>query len=90
MLGYEQSLPLQLGLYRLLMALVMKTAFERDLILNLGAGSAKFKKMRGGQPVMEWHAFYTKHLPILPRLGMAMTGWVMRKTVPSFLIKQGL
>lgn len=90
MLGYDTDLPQNLGLYRLLMTKVMTLAFERNLLLNLGAGSANFKKMRGGQPVMEWHAFYGRHLPIWQSGAMRLTSWLMGKTVPSFLAKQGV
>ena len=90
MLGYDTDLPQNLGLYRLLMTKVMTVAFERNLLLNLGAGSANFKKMRGGQPVMEWHAFYGRHLPIWQSGAMRLTSWLMGKTVPSFLAKQGV
>jgi hypothetical protein len=79
-----------MGLYRLLMSKVMALALERDLFLNLGAGSSTFKKMRGGKAVLEWHAFYGRHLPIWQSQTMRFTGWMMGKTVPSFLAKQGL
>ena len=90
MLGYDTHLPQTMGLYRLLMSKVMALALERDLFLNLGAGSSTFKKMRGGKAVLEWHAFYGRHLPIWQSQTMRFTGWMMGKTVPSFLAKQGL
>jgi hypothetical protein len=90
MLGYDTSLPQNMGLYRLLMGKVMALALERNLYLNLGAGSASFKKMRGGQPILEWHAFYGRHLPIWQSSTMRLTAWLMGKTVPSFLAKQGV
>ncbi len=90
MLGYDTNLPQNMGLYRLLMGKVMALALERNLYLNLGAGSASFKKMRGGQPILEWHAFYGRHLPTWQFSAMRLTGWLMGKTVPSFLVKQGV
>lgn len=90
MLGYDTSLPQNLALYRLLMAKVLSLSLEKHKVLNLGAGSARFKKMRGGQPVIEWHAFYSCHLPFWQRNAMRLTGWLLGKSVPSFLIKQGL
>lgn len=90
MLGYDTMLPQSMGLYRLLMGKVMALALERNVYLNLGAGSANFKKMRGGKPVLEWHAFHGRHLPFWQRQAMRLTGWLMGKTVPSFLAKQGV
>lgn len=46
--------------------------------------------MRGGRPVIEWHAFYSRHLPFWQHGAMRLTGWLLGKSVPSFLIKQGL
>lgn len=90
MLGYDTCLPQNMALYRLLMAKVLALSLEQHKVLNLGAGSAQFKKMRGGQPVIEWHAFYSRHLPFWQHGAMRLTGWLLGKSVPSFLIKQGL
>jgi len=90
MLGYDTSLPQQMALYRLLMGRVMQVALEADKLLNLGAGSANFKRMRGGQPMMEWHAFYHRHLPWHRFIPMQLTGWLLGKTVPDFLAKQAV
>ena len=90
MLGYDTALPQTLGLYRLLMGKVMALALESHLFLNLGAGSANFKKMRGGKAVLEWHAFYGRHLSLWQSQTMRLTAWLLGKTVPSFLAKQGV
>lgn len=90
MLGYDTRLPQSLGLYRLLMAVVLRLSLERQRVLNFGAGSASFKKMRGGRPEIEWQAFYVKHLNPIKRIQMALTSWVMRETIPTFLNKQAV
>ncbi len=90
MLGYDTQLPQTLGLYRLLMAAVLRLSLERQHVLNFGAGSASFKKMRGGRPEIEWQAFYVKHLNPIKRVQMALTSWAMRETIPSFLAKQAV
>ena len=90
MLGYDTQQPQNMGLYRLLMGRVMLLSVERSLLLNLGAGASSFKKMRGGTPELEWHAFYSDHLSTTKKLRMNLTAWLMRKTVPSFLNKQGV
>jgi hypothetical protein len=60
--GYDTSLPQRLGLYRMLMALVMREAAERRLLLNLSSGAAEFKRLRGGTPHLEYTAVYCRHL----------------------------
>jgi hypothetical protein len=62
LLGYDRSLPIKLGLYRMLMALAMQEAAERGLLLNLSSGAADFKRVRGGEPCLEYTAIYCRHL----------------------------
>jgi hypothetical protein len=90
MLGYDTGLPTELALYRLLMARVLHQSIEQQKFLNLGAGSASFKRMRGGVAHMEWHAFYAKHLPKWQVVAMQMTGKLMKRYVPSFLAQQAV
>jgi hypothetical protein len=51
------------GLYRLLMATVYETAARSGRRINLSAGAAEFKRMRGGVGSMEYSAVYVRHLP---------------------------
>lgn len=62
LVGYDTSLPKQRGLYRLLMAIVLKEAAERRVLLNLSSGAAEFKRLRGGEPYLEYTAVYVRHL----------------------------
>lgn len=61
--GYETSLPQELGLYRMLMARVLRDAAADGQLLNLSAGAASFKRLRGGQAELEYSAVYCRHLP---------------------------
>lgn len=61
--GYNTALPQSLGLYRMLMAHVFATAQEEGLKVNLSAGAAGFKRLRGGRPVIEYSAVLGRHLP---------------------------
>lgn len=61
-LGYERSLPQGLGLYRMLFALLIAEAAERELLLNLSAGAGRFKALRGAVPVEEFDVVYDRHL----------------------------
>lgn len=65
--GYDTSWPASAGLYRLLMAHVLKTTLERDAVLNLSAGAAHFKRLRGGEPAIEYSAVLSRHLPMVTR-----------------------
>jgi hypothetical protein len=67
--GYDLRLPKSLALYRRLAALPVLDARERGIVLNLSAGVGKFKRLRGGEPLMEYVAVVDSHLPserILP------------------------
>jgi hypothetical protein len=65
--GYDTSWPTSAGLYRLLMAYVLKATIERDAVLNLSAGAAHFKRLRGGEPAIEYSAVLSRHLPLATR-----------------------
>jgi hypothetical protein len=61
--GYDTHLPQRLGLYRLLMATVYERAARRHCRINLSAGAAQFKRLRGGIGAIEFSAVYARHLP---------------------------
>ncbi len=61
--GYDTDLPQTLGLYRLLMAAVLKYAADEGKRVNLSAGAAQFKRLRGGVPAIEYSAVLVSHLP---------------------------
>ncbi|MCA9027741.1 MAG: GNAT family N-acetyltransferase [Planctomycetaceae bacterium] len=68
LVGYDTLQPQNLGLYRLLMAHVLRQAAEERLMLNLSAGAASFKRLRGGQGELEYSAVYCRHLPTRQRV----------------------
>jgi hypothetical protein len=61
--GYDTAAPQSLGLYRLLMASVFEEAMTTGSMINLSAGAANFKRLRGGQPAIEYSAVLASHLP---------------------------
>ncbi|WP_109480584.1 hypothetical protein [Paraburkholderia sp. C35] len=61
--GYDTSASVSEGLYRLLMAHVLSVTRERSGMLNLSAGAAHFKRLRGGEPAIEYSAVLSEHLP---------------------------
>lgn len=69
--GYNTALPQSLGLYRILMARVFDVAMRDNLDVNLSAGAAHFKRLRGGEGEIEYSAVLTAHLPASHRIAMA-------------------
>jgi GNAT acetyltransferase-like protein len=61
--GYDTASPPRRGLYRLLMAAVFELAGASGRRINLSAGAAHFKRLRGGLPSIEYSAVYARHLP---------------------------
>ena len=61
--GYDTGLPLARGLYRTLMALVLRETARRGVLLNLSAGAGSFKRLRGGEACVEFTAVFAAHLP---------------------------
>lgn len=62
-IGYDTALPQRTGLYRLLTRLCLQEAADRREWLNFSAGAAGFKRLRGGQPVIEYSLVAVHHLP---------------------------
>jgi hypothetical protein len=61
--GYHTALPQKTGLYRLITQLCLQAAVERECLLNFSSGAAHFKRLRGGQPEIEYSMVYVGHLP---------------------------
>lgn len=67
-IGYERSLPLETGLYRLITLKLTEEAIERGLILHRSSGAAAFKRHRGSIVASEYNYVYDRHLPPQRRL----------------------
>jgi hypothetical protein len=76
LVGYDTSLPQKLGLYRLLMAAVLKYAADSRQRVNLSAGAAHFKRTRGGVPAIEYSAVLAHHLSARRQGALRGLGWL--------------
>ncbi|MFD0710313.1 GNAT family N-acetyltransferase [Paenibacillus sp. GCM10027626] len=70
--GYDLSMPQQLGLYRMLSALLMQLAAANGQLLHESSGAAQFKRNRGAVAEIEYSAVYDRHLPFYRR-----SGWIL-------------
>jgi len=62
LVGYDTSVPRERALYRMLMALAIRRASDEGRVLNLSSGAPDFKRVRGGEPFIEYSAVYIRHL----------------------------
>ena len=60
--GYDTSVPQELGLYRRLMAIGMHRARQGNRLYNMSAGAAGFTRNRSAVPALEYSAVYGRHL----------------------------
>ncbi|WP_254509241.1 GNAT family N-acetyltransferase [Anatilimnocola floriformis] len=90
LVGYDTSLPQNLGLYRSLMSIVLHEAVRRKVKLNLSSGAAHFKRLRGGEPCIEYTAVYCRHLSFASRLAWRSLAALMQKVGVPILRKYQL
>ncbi len=82
--GYDTSLPVTAGLYRMACLLLSRMALEQGARLNSSAGAAGFKRNRGARPVIEYSACFVEHLPWPRRAAIgALEAGLNRFLVPA-------
>jgi hypothetical protein len=72
------------------MAMAVMRACEAGLKLNWSAGAGTFKANRGGRPMLEYTAFYDRHLSKPRRLALAALDRAVRSFVVPFVQSKGL
>ena len=70
--GYDTAVPQEIGLYRMLSAVLLRQSAEEGCLLHESAGAAQFKRNRGATAEIEYSAVYDRHLPFYRRMGWAM------------------
>lgn len=58
LVGYDTSLPAQVGLYRMVTALCIQESHRHGLLLHHSSGASHFKRVRGMRPEMEFTAVF--------------------------------
>jgi hypothetical protein len=85
--GYDTALDRRLGLYRLLMLQPFAAAMSAGSNVNLSAGAASFKRLRGGRPVIEYCAIFDRHLPGHRRLAVGVLGLLANRVAVPLMRK---
>ncbi len=82
--GYDTKLPQEEGLYRLLTLITLQEGLQKNLMVHASGGVGKFKKMRGGRPVIEYNAVYHQHLPTGRQIPWKMIKAISKFAIPIF------
>jgi hypothetical protein len=89
-LGYDMGRPKHLGLYRLAIAAVLQHAADTGKRVNLSAGAAEFKRLRGGEPAIEYSAVLAAHLPLARQWPLHALSWVSERLAVPIMRKYRL
>ena len=89
-IGYDTTKPQDLGLYRMLNAVVREAEMPNCRYYNMSAGAATFKRHRGAQPAIEYTAVYVRHLNLGPRLATRFVQTVLRAVAVPILRRTAL
>jgi hypothetical protein len=88
-LGYDTGLPREHGLYRLVCVLLTQLAQQSGARLNNSAGAGHFKRLRGAKPVLEYSAYFTRHLALPRRAAVAGLGFLLNRLAVPFIRARG-
>lgn len=88
--GYDTTRPASEGLYRMASVLLAQMALERGARLNGSAGAAGFKRNRGARPVVEYTAYFTRHLSPPRRAVVGGMETLLNRAVVPFMAARGL
>lgn len=74
--GYDKNHPDSTQIYRLLSTLLLLEAAKNEKLFHQSAGASFYKSIRRANKYQEYHAIYTKHLPLKKKFT-----WQLLKTV---------
>jgi hypothetical protein len=86
-IGYDQSLPQELGLYRLMNYELMRQAIEKGKILNMSSGAGDFKLKRGAIASFEYQMIYPKNLSSLQKKIWMYLAKTLEKTAKQKMLE---
>jgi phage pi2 protein 07 len=89
-LGYDTTIPQEVGLYRMLSALLTVEAIEKGIILHQSSGAASFKRFRGFISNIEYSAVFYHHLPWRRQLVWRFLGVLVNKMAVPLMKKYKL
>lgn len=81
LIGYDRSIGMDQGLYRLISLKFVEEARERGLLLNLSSGAAAFKRHRGSAPAIEHNLIYDRHCSPRMRLPWRLLAALSRRAI---------
>lgn len=88
--GYDTSLPKQIGLYRILTHLCISEAIKQKKVLNFSSGASEFKRLRGGVPEIEYSMVYASHLSWRKRIAWIILGKLLHSIAVPIMKKMKL
>jgi hypothetical protein len=71
-IGYDTALPAEPGLYRMLVAMLLRDTAAAGRLLNYSSAAGEFKRLRGAVPAIEYNALFTRHLSAPRRAAFAV------------------
>ncbi|ABY24996.1 conserved hypothetical protein [Renibacterium salmoninarum ATCC 33209] len=84
-IGYDTSLPRELGLYRMINLQITETAWQRGLEVHASSGVASFKRSRGAETEIEYTAVYAQHLSRRQRFAWHTLDAVINSVAPTLI-----
>lgn len=88
--GYDTSLPLNLGLYRMLSAVLLRIAAQNKCILHESSGAAQFKRNRGAIADIEYNAVINEHVSFSRRMTWSLLSSLLNRVGVPIMKKKKL
>jgi hypothetical protein len=79
-----------MGIYRLLTQACLNEAIRQKKILNFSAGAAQFKRLRGGEPEIEYSLIYIQHLNVFRRVTWRIMAFLLNRLAVPLMKKRQL